>query len=159
MATRAIGRNTRTGQFGGAFAYLDLYRANPMDRVETIKSGVSARLTKRFATEFGCEQKVMFDALNLKTATVNKKAAANQDLSVDDSERVLGLAKLVGQVEAMVQDSGDPDGFDAREWLSTWLREPLPALGGVRPISLLDTIEGQTLVSRTLSQIQSATFA
>ena len=29
-----------------------------------------------------------------------------------DGERVVGLARLVGQVEAMVQDSGESDDFD-----------------------------------------------
>lgn len=159
MATRAAKRNDRTGQFERPFAYIELYRANPIDRIEVIKTGVSARLTKKFATVFDLDQKVMFDALNLKTATVNKKAANNQDLSVDDGERVIGLAKLVGQLESMIEESGDPEGFDAPEWLSTWLREPLPALGGVKPIDFLDTMEGQALLSRTLSQIQSATFA
>lgn len=159
MATRAVKRSDLAEPVERPFAYMALYRANPIDRVEVIKSGVSARLTKKFATVFDLDQKVMFDALNLKTATVNKKAANNQDLSVDDGERVIGLAKLVGQVEAMVEDAGESAGFDAPEWLSIWLREPLPALGGVKPIDLLDTIEGQALLSRTLSQIQSATFA
>ena len=74
-------------------------------------------------------------------------------------ERVVGLVKLVGQIEAMVEESGDPEGFDAPEWLSRWLREPLPALGGDRPINLLDTMEGQALVSRALAQMQSGAFA
>lgn len=159
MATRATAAPALGAATERPFAYIELYRANPIDRVGVIKSGVSARLAKKFATEFDLDQKVMFDALNLKTATVNKKAANNQDLSVDDGERVIGLAKLVGQVEAMVEDAGESDGFDAPEWLSVWLREPLPALGGVKPIDLLDTIEGQALLSKTLSQIQSATFA
>jgi len=105
------------------------------------------------------DQRVMFNALNLKTATVNKKAARDELLSTEDSERVMGLAKLVGQLEAMVEESGEPEGFNAPEWLSRWLHEPLPALGGGRPIDLLDTMEGQALVSRVLSQIQSGAYA
>jgi uncharacterized protein (DUF2384 family) len=69
------------------------------------------------------------------------------------------LAHLVEQVEAMVVEAGDPTNFDATAWLSQWLREPLPAVGGGRPIDLLDTTEGQALVSRMLSQIQSGAFA
>ena len=88
-----------------------------------------------------------------------RKAANNQPLSTEDSERVLGLAKLVGQLEDMVEESGETDGFDAPEWLSSWLRQPLPALGGVNPIDLLDTMEGQAVVSRALAQIQSGAFA
>ena len=67
--------------------------------------------------------------------------------------------KLVGQLEAMVEESGDPDSFDAPGWLSRWLREPLPALGGDKPINLLDTMEGQALISRALAQMQSGAYA
>ena len=59
------------------------------------------------------------------------------------------------QVEAMVEDAGDPSGFDARAWLAHWLTEPLPALGNAKPIELMNTMEGQNLVSRTLAQAAS----
>ena len=101
----------------------------------------------------------MFDALSLKTATVNRKAARDEVLSVEESERVVGLAKLVGQLEAMVEESGAGEDFDAPTWLSRWLREPLPALNGAKPIDFLDTMEGQALVSRALAQIQSGAYA
>ncbi len=142
-----------------SFNFIDLYRASPFDRIGIIRAGVSARKVKYFITQLHLDQQVMFEALNLKTATMNKKAARDELLSTEDSERVVGLAKLVGQLEAMVEESGDKEGFDAPEWLSRWLREPLPALGGGKPIDLLDTMEGQALVSRALSQIQSGAYA
>ncbi|MEO9190059.1 MAG: MbcA/ParS/Xre antitoxin family protein [Acetobacteraceae bacterium] len=43
--------------------------------------------------------------------------------------------------------------------MSHWLNDPLPALGGARPIDLMDTMEGQTLVSTTLAQLQSGAYA
>ncbi|WIW90287.1 DUF2384 domain-containing protein (plasmid) [Sphingobium sp. V4] len=159
MSEVEVGRRKPQGKNPPPFAYKALYRASPVDRIGFIKKGVAARDLKRFIVALHVDQKVMFNALNLKTATVNKKAANNQPLSTEDSERVLGLAKLVGQLEDMVEESGDAEGFDAPEWFSTWLRQPLPALAGVNPIDLLDTMEGQALVSRTLAQIQSGTFA
>ncbi len=152
-------RITADGPDTAAFAYVELYRASPLDRIGVIKAGVSARKVKNFVIEFHLDQRVMFDALNLKTATVNKKAARDERLSPEDSERVVGLAKLVGQIEAMMEASGDGEGFDAREWLSRWLREPLPAFGGGKPMDLLDTMEGQALVSRALAQIESGAYA
>lgn len=98
-------------------------------------------------------------ALKLSQATVNKKAKQDQALSPDESERVIGVAKLVGQLQAMIEESGNPEGFDAAAWLSQWLREPVPALGGARPFDLMDTMEGQALVSRTLAQMQSGAYA
>jgi uncharacterized protein (DUF2384 family) len=59
----------------------------------------------------------------------------------------------------MVEESGNPEGFDAQNWVSHWLREPVPALGGERPVDLLDTMEGQALVSETLARMQSGSYA
>jgi uncharacterized protein (DUF2384 family) len=59
----------------------------------------------------------------------------------------------------MVQDSGNPKGFDLAAWISRWLNDPVPALAGARPIDLLDTMEGQALVSTTLAQLQSGAYA
>ena len=35
----------------------------------------------------------------------------------------------------------------------------MPALGGERPVELMDTMEGQTLVSNLLAQMQSGAYA
>ena len=75
------------------------------------------------------------------------------------AERVLGLAKLIGQVQHMAQKSGASDGFNAWTWFSDWVVEPLPALGGTRPFELLDTIEGQSLIAKCLNQIQTGAYA
>lgn len=142
-----------------ALPYMDIYRASPEDRIRMIRSGVLARNAKRMISDLHFDQQALLGALNLKTATVNRKAARGESLSADESERVIGIARLVGQLQAIVEESGDPDGFDAPLWLSQWLREPLPALGGIQPVSLLDTMEGQALVSETLAKIQSGAFA
>ncbi|MCK6444310.1 antitoxin Xre-like helix-turn-helix domain-containing protein [Elstera cyanobacteriorum] len=142
---------------GGSF--VRLYRASPSERIAAIKAGVPAQAAKRFIADLHLGQTVVFDALNLKTATVNKKAAQGKPLSVEESERVLGLARLVGQLEAMLEETGAGEGFDARAWLAQWLSAPLPALGGGRPIELLDTMEGQGLVARMLAQVQSGAYA
>ena len=152
-------RTARRKESKRSFNYVALFRAAPAERIRLIKAGVPASDVKRFVVELYLDQNVMFGALNLKTATVNRKAARNEALSAEDSERVVGLAKLVGQLEAMVEESGNPEGFDAPSWLSGWLREPLPALGGDRPIELLDTMEGQAVISRILAQVQSGAYA
>lgn len=140
------------------FHFMDLYRATPFDRIVFIKEGVPARNVKLLSSCLRFDQNVMFEALNLKTATVNRKAARNEKLSIEDGERVVGLAKLVGQLEAMLEDAGSEADFDAPAWMSRWLREPLPALRGGKPIDLLDTMEGQAVVSRALGQIQSGAY-
>jgi len=161
MATVSPGRRTSAkakGSNRGLF-YMEIYRSSPQARIKMIRSGVKAGDAKQMISDLHFDQQALLGALNLKTATVNRKAARDEALSIEESERVLGIASLVGQLQAIVEESGDLDGFDATQWLSQWLREPLSALGGEKPLSLLDTMEGQSLVADTLAKVQSGAFA
>ena len=140
-------------------SYVGVYKATPLERIRMIRQGVAASEAKRMFSELLIGQGAAFKALNLSTATINKKAKQGETLSPDESERVVGFASLVGQLEAMIQDSGDLAGFNPHAWMARWLTEPLPAFGGARPADLVDTMEGQRLVSSALAQIQSGAYA
>ena len=140
-------------------SYLGVYRASPFERIEMIKGGILAAEVKRVFAALAIGQGAGFRALGLSPATVNKKAKQEQILSRGETERVIGIVKLVGQLESMLQESGNPQGFDAPAWMARWLKEPLPAFGGVRPVDLIDTMEGQALVSAALTQMQSGAYA
>jgi putative toxin-antitoxin system antitoxin component (TIGR02293 family) len=152
-------RATDKGRPARPLTYLEFYRAEPSDRIRLVKGGVQVGMVKRLVQDLRVDQSVLFPALNLSVSTVNRKAQRNEPLSSDEGERVIGVAKLVGQLQAMLEDSGDPQGFDSEAWISRWLLEPLPALGGTRPLDLLDTMEGQTLVSKALAQVQGGAYA
>jgi len=139
--------------------YREIFAASPQARIEMIRKGVPAIEAKRLGQALGVEQRLLFRALGLKVATVNRKIAQSEQLASDESERLLGVERLIGQVEAIIAESGTPDGFDAPEWLSRWLREPLPSIGGALPIDLLDTMEGQSLVSEALARTQTGAYA
>jgi putative toxin-antitoxin system antitoxin component (TIGR02293 family) len=147
------------GNKAAKFSCLGVYHASPLERISLIKRGVAASDVKLLLADLHIAQGAGFKALNLSTATVNKKAKTGDVLSSEESERVIGLAKLVGQLEAMVDESGEPAGFDARSWIARWLTEPLPAFGGARPVDLIDTMEGQGLVSSALAKLQSGAYA
>ncbi len=140
-------------------SYLQVYRATPQQRIRVIKQGMRATDAKRILSGLAIPQGRVFKALHISQATVNRKAQRNDVLNAVESERILGMAKLVGQVQAIVEESGDPEGFDAGAWLSSWLQEPSPALGGSPPVEFMDTIEGQAIVSRLLAQVQSGAYA
>lgn len=161
-ARRAKGRAVGTGKFVTVKvgeSYREIFAASPQARIAMIRNGVPAIEAKRLVQALGVEQKVFYQALGLKTATVNRKITHSEQLASDESERLLGVARLIGQVEAIIAESGDAQSFDAPEWLSRWLREPLPALGGTPPMALLDTMEGQSMVSEALARIQTGAYA
>lgn len=146
----------------GWLDFLDLYQSTPVHRIGLIRNGVDAAEFKVFVAGLDIQQEKVFTMLDIATATVNRKASRNETLSREDSEKVVGMAKLIGQVESMLAESGDPaltPNFDAARWLTHWMAQPLPALGGVAPADYMDTIEGQEMIARLLTMMQTGAYA
>jgi putative toxin-antitoxin system antitoxin component (TIGR02293 family) len=139
-------------------AFVTLYKAPDLTRVEWAKS-MGAHDAKIILAQFRVPQGEALAALHIPVATVNRKAKTNAPLSPAEGERVLGFGRLLGQIQTMIRESGEPEGFDASAWLSTWMSAPVSALGGARPLDLMDTMTGQALVAQVLSQMQSGAYA
>ena len=140
-------------------AYRTLYRSQPVERIEIVRAGIQAADAKMWLDMPDIGSMALLKALDLSVATFNRKVKTRETLSKAESERVVGFARLVGQVEAMVENVQDGDDFDARSWIARWLTEPLPALGQARPIDFMDTMEGQRLVSQKLAQVAGGAYA
>ena len=136
-----------------------LYRVDAIERVELVKQGVPADLLVLIAEDMAIPKDKLYATIGLARATVNRKLREQQVLSQDESERVLGIARLVGQVDTMVRESGNPAGFDAAKWVAAWLDRPQPALGGKRPGELMDTADGRSIVSDLVARMQSGAYA
>jgi putative toxin-antitoxin system antitoxin component (TIGR02293 family) len=136
-----------------------LYRASKMQRVALVKKGVPARYTRLLAGRMRMSKKKFYTTVGLSRATVDRKLKVNKRLNPDESERVMGIARLMGQAQSLVEESGGPVEFDAARWLAEWLDHPLPALAGRRPGEFMDTADGRALVSDLLAQQQSGAYA
>ena len=80
-------------------------------------------------------------------------------MTSSDSDLSTQTARLVAQVQQTVQESGNPEGFDAGRWVAQFLDAPSPALGGQRPADLMCTDEGSRMVSTLIAQMQSGAYA
>ena len=156
---RAHGRAIRKPARAAAPSLGALYRLDAVERIKLVKQGVPATVVDRLSKDMAIGKAKLYETLGLAPATVNRKLRDAQLLSQDDSERVLGIARLIGQVEQMVHESGDPKGFKAAEWVASWLDRPHPALDGKRPAELMDTADGRNLVSDLLARMQSSAYA
>jgi len=136
-----------------------VYRIDPAMRIRIIKRGVSPYVFTSLARWMDRSKEDLGKTLGLSVTTIDRKAKLGEKLSAEQGERVVGMAKLIGQVQAMVDESGEPDGFDAAQWVAGWLDTPVPALGGDRPAEYMDTAEGRELVSRLLAMMQSGAYA
>jgi putative toxin-antitoxin system antitoxin component (TIGR02293 family) len=138
---------------------LKLFRASVVDRVSIVKDGVPALYVNVLTACMGMPKDKFYRTIGLMRPTVDRKLRASKRLNQDESERVMGIARLVGQAQSLVQDSGGPAPFDAAKWVAAWLDRPLAALGGKRPGEFMDTADGRTLVADLLAQQQSGAYA
>lgn len=136
-----------------------VFLASRAERVQWIRQGVPAVALIDLVEEMNIPKERLYHTLRFSRATIDRKIARKTNLTPEQSERLIGLEKLIGQVSVMVSQSGNPDGFNASRWVGEWLTRPLPALGGEMPGDLMDTIEGQEIVSRLLTQSQSGAYA
>jgi putative toxin-antitoxin system antitoxin component (TIGR02293 family) len=144
---------------GGRKYFETVFRYDPLERVELVKAGVPAQTTLALAHAMGISKDKLYQTLGLPRATIDRKLREGRVLSSDESSRVLGMARLVGQAQAIVEESGEPAGFNAAEWVAQWLDRPVGALGWRKPGELMDTAEGQAMVSNLLNRAVSGAYS
>ena len=161
MSKAALSKSPQPGITARAapLNFLTLYRADAMERISIVKRGMPASAVDVMAKRMAVSKERLVTTLGMARATVDRKAKDNKPLSKDDSARLLGMARLVGQVQQMVSESGDPEGFDAAAWVAQWLESPLPALGGEKPAAFMDTADGQALVATIVARMQTGAYS
>ena len=88
----------------------------------------------------------------------DRKAREDEPPSADEA-RARGMAGLIVQVQTMIEESGNPESFDAAKWVARWLDRPLPALGGQKPGELMGTADGRALVHNIVARMQSGAYS
>jgi putative toxin-antitoxin system antitoxin component (TIGR02293 family) len=137
---------------------LAVYKASHFERIEMIRRGVPATTLNDIVRKMDVSKDSLYVTLRFPASTMDRKIRQNDTLSSEHTERLLGLERLIGQVEVMLIESGHDEKFDASRWVGAWLERPLPALGGSKPADYMDTIEGQEFISRLLAQSQSGAY-
>lgn len=71
-------------------------------------------------------------------------------------EDIISLAALV---QRMVEESGNPIGFDSQAWLEDWLASLVPALGNRRLLDFLNEPGGVEVVRSILLRAQDGVYS
>lgn len=137
-----------------------VHDANPIQLIEMERRGVTSVFVKDLSKRMEIPAQRMFDILGVPKATAERKVAAGELLAGNGGRAVLGITKLLGIANEIVEDSTAPAAkdFDTAKWLGRWLEKPQPALGGRKPAELIDTPTGLEVVSRLLGAIQSGAY-
>ncbi|MGN6424297.1 MAG: antitoxin Xre-like helix-turn-helix domain-containing protein [Asticcacaulis sp.] len=136
-----------------------LFQRSALERDSFVREGVPVGYVDSLADRLGESRSKLYVLLRIPRATAARKKSESARLSVDSSDRVIGFAKLIGQVETIIQESGDPEGFDAAQWLKGWISRPLAALGNRRPEEFMDTSDGREMISQILARSQTGAFS
>jgi putative toxin-antitoxin system antitoxin component (TIGR02293 family) len=142
----------------GPEGFTAAYRAGPLERIEVIKQGLAPATVGRIAQAMDAPYETVIRALGISKSTLARKRQQGAALEKDASERVMGLLMLIGQIQALVEEQGRAEGFDAAKWFHNWAGQPVPALGGRKPEELLDTREGQQVVSSLLESMRAGAY-
>lgn len=137
-----------------------VHLADPMRLIETERRGVASVFVKDLSKRMGLPAQRMFDIVGVPKATLERKVAEGGLLSGSGGRAALGIAKLLGMANEIVQDSTatEAQGFDTAKWLGQWLETPQPALGGRKPAELVETPTGLEVVTRLLGAIRSGAY-
>ena len=106
-----------------------------LERIELVKTGLPAAMLTDIADDMAISRDQLYATIGLVRATVNRKLRKQKLLSKDESERVMGIAQLIDQVDTIVHDSGDPERFADRD-LANQLPAPVPRSVGEQPATV-----------------------
>lgn len=121
---------------------------SPLEQIETIRKGVATQLFDQLATALGVGKEALARKLNINAQTLRKRKS--RVLSPEEAEKSLRAARVFKFATEVL---GSED--DARQWLN----DTIPALGGKRPIDLLDTDVGAHEVTNLLGCIKWDMYA
>ena len=120
--------------------------------IKAIREGFPSAALDTLFGEFAALSGVQVDIYQAvgKMRTLQRKRSEKLALSSDESDRLARLARLVVRAEEALGD---------RERAHRWLAKENRALGGRRPISLLDSDAGSLAVERVLGRLEHGVYS
>src|SRR5437867_2847310 len=97
--------------------------------VDRVRSGLPYAALEAVATRYGMSQEAVVRVLRLPLRTLGRRKKDGR-LSPDESDRLLRLARIGATAEEVLE---------SRDKAVAWLHRPNRALGGRRPLEMLDT--------------------
>jgi putative toxin-antitoxin system antitoxin component (TIGR02293 family) len=120
----------------------------PLAQVETIRKGIATKVFEQIAAAIGVGKETLARKLNINAQTLRKRKS--KTLSAEEAEKSLRVARLFGLASEVL---------GSEEKARQWVNDQIPALGGKRPLELLDTDIGAQEVTNLLQCIKWGMYA
>jgi putative toxin-antitoxin system antitoxin component (TIGR02293 family) len=133
--------------YGSIFivAKMDLW-----DQTVTVRKGLPAASVDEMSDALSMPRANLLDYLQLARSTIEGRIKKSTPLTPAEGDAVLRTAKALTRAQEVFEDA------DAA---SSWLKRETRSLGGVTPVSLMDTVSGFELVMNTLGRIEQGVVA
>jgi putative toxin-antitoxin system antitoxin component (TIGR02293 family) len=116
--------------------------------LKTVIEGIPGTVVKQFVKEAPEHRRVVVRALGATSSNLSR-LYARKSLNMQQTEEMLDILRIQTEAIAAFEDEGM-----AKEWLNT----SIPALNGEKPLDLLDTFIGRSIVSDALNKIKWGEF-
>jgi len=129
----------------------------PVRLYDAVEEGVPTVLVSLMASAFSTTTARMLSLLDISETTFRRKEEANEPFPAVAGHRVMGLLRVASALRRLLKESGDPkevESFDLEGWVSEWIAQPQPELGGRPPAELLRNPEGQRVVEQLLERMR-----
>ena len=117
---------------------------SPLKRIDLVRAGLPAIVLDETAAVLGIAKSALIKAAGIPVSTAGAQQRSGKPLSSEHSERILRVLRATRRAEEVFGDKQE-----GRAWLTGEVR----ALGGQRPLDLLDTQDGYELVMDELERI------
>ncbi len=128
---------------------IPVYQWSSYQKIDAIKEGISKEELENLKEQTGLDYDTLSKVLSVAKATLHaKKGQAKFDTSV--SERLLLLADIYSYGYQV---------FESKEGFNQWMKKENRALGGVAPLTLLDTLYGMDEVKHLIGRIEYGVYS
>jgi len=121
-----------------------------LELMPVIRRGLSPSALEHVGKELEMSAQATAESLGLATRTIARRLKDRTPLSIEESERVVRLARVLARATEVL---------GTREKARRWLLSASRALGGEVPIGMLDTDIGANAVLEELGRIDYGVFA
>lgn len=134
----------------GGVSVLPMLPRGAMDWIPLVRQGLPSASVDALVRSTRITQAELAHALAIPERTLARRKREGALLSPEESAKFVRFARVVERAEAVFEDTGGA---------LSWLQSANAALGGVTPMSLLDTDIGADSVIDTLGRIEHGVFA
>jgi hypothetical protein len=134
--------------------YVDVVQATPDERMERVRRGLPPAWLGQLAHDLRVPDRDLALYLGLNRATLRRRVVDEERLSTQESEGLMAMVSLAGQVIMACRQPSVERAIvaDPLTWLGRWLRTPVSgAEGRPAPIQYMDVAEGRAVVAAWLA--------